>query len=287
MDDGLSWFKGETYCLIHRKYNDGCVMFISPTEPPELRAIGATDLLPEEFGADILWDSPLGRVGIQRKVFPGDFLSSVHDDRLYEGLKKMKQLDIAILLLEGKQLFTTEGQLIRDRNGKRSAWSRDQHRNYLTSVQLRGIQYAHTDSLSDTIGYVNNLRMWTYKGDHRSLDIRSAARGDAWGTITNVDYQRHLLQGLPGVGPKQADAIIQTLGFIFGLTVGEDELMTVPGIGKGRARKIAKVFENGHQPEHTDGLPMPVVPGDSEVVGEGRDVVPDPSLPGLEENMPG
>jgi ERCC4-type nuclease len=218
-------------------------MFIAPTEPPQLRALGVCTLMPEQYGVDIMWNSELGLIGIQRKVFPGDFLASVHDGRLNKEYQQMKALDVAILLLEGRDHWTTEGQLIRDRNGKRTSWSRTQHRNYLASVQLRGIQLATTESLPDTINYIGDMRVWTNKGEHHGLDIRPAAKGDGWGKVTNADYQRHLIQGLPGIGPKQAEALLQHLGMIFSLRVTEEELMEVPGIGRRRATAIRKVFE--------------------------------------------
>lgn len=236
------------YCSLHRTWTDDfherCAVFVAPTEPERLKAIGLSSLLPEEYGVDILWESELGRVGIQRKVFPGDFLASVHDGRLNKEYAQMRSLDLAYLLLEGKEFWTEEGALIRDPSGVRRAWSRDQHRNYLASVQLRGVMVLSSDDLSDTLRMVAALRVWSNKPDHHSLDTRPNPSGDQWGKVTNLDYQSHILQGLPGIGPKQSQGIIATLGFPLCLREGVDReaLMTVPGIGKGRADKILRVF---------------------------------------------
>jgi ERCC4-type nuclease len=218
-------------------------MFISPTEPPALREIGAVAMLPEEYGADILWQSKLGLVGIQRKEFPNDFLASVHDGRLNTQLAQMKSLDIAVLLLEGRANWTIDGQLIRNRNGKRHAWNRDSHRNYLASVQLRGVQVQYSESLVDTISFIQTFSRWTNKNSHHGLDNRPAAGGPQWGTVSNEDYVRYLYSSLPGINAILADSISQTLGMIFRLDVTEEELMSVPGIGKGRAKNIMKVFK--------------------------------------------
>lgn len=217
-------------------------MFISPTEPEVLRDIGVTSSQPEEYGVDVLWQSKLGLVGIQRKEFPNDFLASVHDGRLNREYAMMKSLDVAVLLLEGKGQWTSEGRLIRGHNGKRHAWDRTQHRNYLASVQLRGVQVQTTDNIRDTIKFVQDLRRWSSKDHHLGLDTRPAARGTQWGSIENDDYVKYLYMSLPGIGPVQADALLQHLGMIFRLDVGEEELQTVPGIGKGRAKKIVRVF---------------------------------------------
>jgi ERCC4-type nuclease len=208
-----------------------------------LRDIGVTSSLPEQYGVDVMWKSKLGVIGIQRKEFPNDFLASVHDGRLNREYAQMKALDVAVLVLEGRASWTTEGVLIKDRNGKRHPWNKQQHRNYLASVQLRGIQVHNTESLRDTIDFVNHLHGWSEKDSHTGLDSRPAAQGPQWGTASNEDYVRYLYQSLPGINTVLATAIHQHLGMIFRLEVGEEELMTVPGIGKGRAKNIVKVFQ--------------------------------------------
>lgn len=247
MYDALS--EPQFFCLVHRHYTTDprCQVFIAPTEPDALKALGLVKLLPEEYGVDVMWESELGKVGVQRKVFPGDFLASVHDGRLNKEFAQMKALDVAYLLLEGRSetgAWTTEGELVRDRAGKRWPWNRTQHRNFLASVQLRGIGVLHSDDLRDTCTLVQRLRLWTDKRDHHSLDSRPGARGDLWGQVSNADYQDHILQGIPGIGPKQAAAIRQHLGFPLCLRDGidRDRLMEVPGIGKGKADKIMRVF---------------------------------------------
>lgn len=221
-------------------------MFIAPTEKFLLKYnIGICSPLPEDYGADILWNSELGLVGIQRKEFPGDFLASVHDGRLYREFQQMRELDVAVLLMEGRPTWTTEGQLIRSNGGKRTTWNKTQHRNYLASVQLRGIQIQSTDSVADTVKFIVGFKEWTEKPDHTALVTRPGPKGDRWGKVSNKDFQSHLLQSLPGIGPKQAEAIIQHFGGVpFRLAVSVEELMEVPGIGKGRAEKIVRTFKN-------------------------------------------
>lgn len=220
-------------------------MFIGPTEPSQFKSLGVSNLITEQYGVDFLWESELGLVGVQRKQFPSDFLASVHGDRLYREFMQMKDLDLAVLMLEGQAHWTTEGLLIRDRNDSRSPWTKTQHRNYLHSVQMRGCQVAHTDSIGDSINYLMDLQVWTNKADHNSLDVRPGPPKSGWGRLTNLDFQKHMLQGLPGIGPKQASLILEHVGMPMMLRVGVEELMQVPGIGKGRAEKIVKVFSNG------------------------------------------
>lgn len=231
------------------------MVFISPTEPPTIKELGVVSSMPERYGVDIMWNSKLGTIGVQRKVFPGDFLASMTDGRLTLEFNQMKQLDMAVLLLEGKPQWTTEGELVgsfgRGRQQRQYTWSRNQHRNYLTSVQMRNVYVQTSDSISDTVTYIRSMRMWSDKGDHSSLDRRptNIPQADPWGGVTNADYVRWLYQSLPGVGPRQASLIWEKLGVIFRLVVDAEDLQTVPGIGKGRAKKIVEVF--------SDKLPHP------------------------------
>lgn len=228
-------------------------MFISPSEPPMIQAIGIVSPLPEQYGVDILWNSRLGMIGIQRKQFPSDFLASTQDGRLNREYLQMKQLDIAMLLIEGIPRWTLEGELIGDTHrGKRSySWSRVQHRDYIASVQMRGIQVHSSDSLTDTVDFVNGLRVWSDKRDHHSLDQRpdksgrlkeAAEQDDVWGSISSSSYIQYLYQSLPGVGPAKAGAIYRQLGMIFRLTVSQEELEMVPGMGKRGASMIVEMF---------------------------------------------
>lgn len=220
-------------------------MFISPTEPKALHDIGVISSLPEQHGVDVMWESKLGTVGVQRKVFPADFLASVHDGRLALEFQQMKQLAIPVLLLEGRQNWTTEGELYGSfgNPGRSYTWTRTQHRNYLTSVQLRGVQVQTSDSIADTIDYLYGLRLWADKGDHHSLDRRPKPQADVpWRRVSNEDWVKWLYQSWPNIGPKQAGMIYKHLGVILRLTVGAEDLVSVPGIGKGIANRIMEIM---------------------------------------------
>lgn len=218
-------------------------MFVSPTEPKQIKELGIVSSLPEQYGVDIIWDSQMGKVGVQRKVFPGDFLASVHDGRLRREYGQMGGLDLAVLLLEGKGQWTTDGKLIQNRgqsNG-RYQWGRNQHRNYLTSVQLRGIVVHHSDSIQDTLSFIEELQVWSDKGDHDSLSRRGAPTG-VWGIKTNRDWQEYFVQGIPNTGPKKARALLDNVGFPFEIKVSDEEMLSVPGIGKTWVKNLRKVF---------------------------------------------
>lgn len=216
------------------------VIYVSPTEPTALKDIGLVSMISEEHGADVYWQVGEQDHGVQRKEFPGDFLSSVFDGRLGEQLDKMDVLDIKYLILEGNPFWTNEGKLMHTRWG----WTISQHTKLLASIQARGVQIHHTRHIPDTVERVEDLVEWSKKPAHNSLNRRASPSKDKWGRRNNHLWRRHFIQGLPDIGPVQAEAIMSALGFPFQLTVTREDLMGVPGIGKKRAEKISRVFQS-------------------------------------------
>jgi ERCC4-type nuclease len=215
-------------------------VLISSTEPPQLRALGRSSLVPEQYGADILWLSRLGLVGVQRKEMPGDFLASVSDGRLANQVGRMQGLDVRVLVLEGRPQWTTDGVLMADWG---QTWTRSQHRKFLWSMRREGVWVEWSDQLMDTVELVKDLLAWTNKKNHVSLQRRPAARG-AWGKASNREWQLHLLQSFDGIGPMQAGKLIDAFDGDVPLawTVEGRELERVPGIGKKKAQKMVEAI---------------------------------------------
>ncbi len=58
--------------------------------------------------------------------------------------------------------------------------------------------------------------------------------------------QRYILQGLPGIGSKRAERLLETFGSVEGvITASSEELASVEGIGKHVAEKIRWVVREG------------------------------------------
>lgn len=149
----------------------------------------------------------------------------------------MKQLDVAILLVEGRLRWTSDGIL----SSSRSKWTRDMHLGLLFSVQSSGIWINSTESLAETREYLSRLELWMMKGKHSGLNTRPKPQ-TIWGDRRDSDYCVHFIQGLDGVGPGVAKAIYDKFGFPFKLTVTQKDLETVPGVGPKRAEKIWRLF---------------------------------------------
>ncbi len=220
------------------------MLLVSPTEPEQLQLLGILSWIPENFGADILFSEQGKLIGVQRKTFPADFIASLHDGRLAKEVAQMKQLDIAILLLEGRPRWTMDGELIRDYSAGQS-FNRSGFRNLCYSIwDVYGIIVDWTDDSNDTVAAIMSLKSWAGKSEHLTL-VRRPKTQDPWGdSLTNKDYGLHLLQSLPGVGPKLAANIYDAFGRVpLRWDVEKSELAMVPGIGKVRLGQLWKLFE--------------------------------------------
>lgn len=211
-------------------------MLVSAAEPASLRAIGQYSPLPEQYGADFLIPCPVGMVGVQRKEIH-DLIASRADGRLARELAQMKQLDIAILLVEGRLRWTPDGQL----STSRSKWTRAMHLGLLFSIQSSGIWVNSSTDLGDSKEYLTCLESWFQKETHKGIMTRPKPQ-TAWGQRTDRDWAVHVIQSFDGIGPGVAGAIFDKFGLPLKWTVSESDLQTVPGVGKKRAGKIWSVL---------------------------------------------
>jgi ERCC4-type nuclease len=216
---------------------------VSPSEPPALKALGRATMLPESFGADVLFPSRLGLVGVQRKEFPGDFMASVHDGRLSQQRSQLQRCAVRLLVLEGRGQWSTDGELIVPFG---PGWTASQHRRYLWSVQLDGIWVSSTDNLQQTIELVEDLAAWTAKASHGRADRPKPRGSGGWGKATDRDWGVHLLQGIDGLGPDTAGRVIDHFGRVpLAWTATAEELGEVHGLGPKRVAKMVKALGDG------------------------------------------
>jgi ERCC4-type nuclease len=211
---------------------------VAPTEPRVIKTLGKVSSIPETKGADILLAVAGGLAAIQRKEI-SDLIASVHDGRLAKELAQMRSLPFAILIVEGRLKWSSEGVLLgRDFGGP---WTRTAHRNLLMSVQMQGVKVESTDDANDTVAAVLNLHDYLSK-KHNSL-LRRPGPTSVWGTKSSADWQAHLLQGLDGVGPELADRIVKKFGRVpLRWDCDEKELMSVDGVGPKRAKKMMEAL---------------------------------------------
>lgn len=217
------------------------MILVSPAEPPTLRAIGESNSLSETYGADILITGYEKLIGIQRKQFPGDFLSSLSDGRLQTSLQKLTQCTMGLLVLEGKPAWSYTGALMGYSYGQGRTYTRNHLRALLFSVQSElGIATQWTDSITDTIELVRDLENWAQKDEHDTLYTRPNLRKPD--TVRKIDKRYRaawVLQGVEGLGYTRACAIYDHFGRLpLQWDVTEKELMKVPGVGKGTVKRM-------------------------------------------------
>lgn len=214
-------------------------MLVSPSEPKHLRDLGQTSIVPERYGSDFLWASPVfGLVGVQRKEL-SDFVASVIDGRLNMEIGQMKQLGLSLLVLEGVPSWTNDGYAM----WTRTRWSMSQHLGKLWSVQLNGCWIVSSQEVTETSTLIYAFMRWTAKQRHIG-SARVGPTGDEWGKSGNREWGIHLLQGFRGIGPRQASAIYDYFGGVpLRWDVGVFDLMEVDGIGEKRAEGMVKALD--------------------------------------------
>lgn len=216
---------------------------VSPAEPAVLREAGTQNSIAEEYGADVLIPGNGFFLGVQRKAFPGDFLSSLNDGRLHSSLIKLTKCEVRVLLLEGRPSWTTSGFLVSDY----AQFSRAQLRGLLMSAHYElGVHTLWTDSLTDTIDVLRDLSRWASKDRHDSLFSRPGVNDPYMNRRKWSDEDRavFVLQGFDGIGPELARRIYRHFGRLpLRWDATEDELGEVNGLGPGRIAKMKKVVK--------------------------------------------
>lgn len=209
-------------------------MLVSPAEPERLRAIGTVSSRPEKYGADFMFFAHKQWIGIQRKEI-SDLIASLADGRLSREVAQMQSLDQRILIVEGSVRFSNDGEMMDRPFGQKL--TEKQWKGLLWSVRAKDIWVDYTTDIDNTIDWLTWFESWFKRDKHNSLDRRPGPVS-LWGNPTNSDYQRHLVMGLPGVGPELADRIVKLFGVPFGWRISYEDLLTIDGIGPKKAKSI-------------------------------------------------
>ena len=210
-------------------------LVVAPTEPAAFRAIAdVVSMASERMGVDAMWSTKnWGMVGVQRKEYR-DLISSVADGRLAREIAQMQRLGLAVLMIEGRMRWSTEGELM----DNYARWNKRSHRGLIRSIQSKGVWVETTESVTDTIEAVQDLMRWTERERHNSLDRRPKPTG-AWGKADQRDFALHLLQGVDGVGPVLAESVLDTFRTVpWEWSCSFEELLAVPGMGPKTAEKM-------------------------------------------------
>lgn len=188
----------------------------------------AISSLVEKRGVDYLWRGHGGWYGVQRKT-ADDLVASVQDDRL---AREIGQMVSGVVL----PMIGVEGRM-RNWAGK---VTEEAFEKMLLSVQYQGVAVRRCRDASDLYEWLCVMYEWSQRA-HSTGMVRPKPAGD-WGKVTNVHWQSHMLQGLPGIGPELANRIVETVGNPLGLRVPIGDLAAVKGVGPKTIARIVEVF---------------------------------------------
>lgn len=231
-------------------------ILVSPAERPPFDALGPASSVVEEYGCDFLaygaerpgTEQARGFiVGVQRKTFPGDFLSSIRDGRFATLLPKIVQADMRLLVLEGQPRWTTSGALMNYDYGRAKEFRRSHLRSMLLSLEwVWGVNTVWTDDPLDTVEFLKGLDGWATKDHHEALGVRPGAPVQFKGREPKKrDLAVHFLQGVRGWGPEVARRVFDEFERVpLSLSPGDAErLLSVEGVGEKRLEALRRLVE--------------------------------------------
>ena len=166
------------------------------------------------------------RVAVERKS-AADFASSIIDRRLFNQVEELEAYDLVIFLVEGPALYEVTNV---HPNAIRGALS------YL--VVLEGMSLLRTENAEDSAAYLATMARHEQEGLGYEISHHQARR-----SASPKLQKRYLVEDLPGIGPKMADALLKEFGTLRALfNAGEEELRKVYGIGPKRAASICALL---------------------------------------------
>ncbi|MDE1811006.1 MAG: hypothetical protein KGH66_03125 [Candidatus Micrarchaeota archaeon] len=193
----------------------------------------------ESNGLEVRLDTlPVGdyaisdRVCVERKTI-SDFESSMMSGRLFDQIDRLKRAyAFPILILEGEyEDFRLKSKVI---NGA------------IASLYIdHGINIMHSHGERNTAEMIAGLAKHESDGKPNEPSAKGSAR-----SLSQADFQEHVVGNLPGVGPKLARALLERFGSIRAIAdAGIEELMEVEKVGEKKAQAIHDTMNAGYGKE--------------------------------------
>jgi len=166
------------------------------------------------------------RVAVERKT-RADFEKSVIDMRLFEQLKRLgESYPRVVLAVEGE--------------GGAGMLSRESLMGAYSSVLADfGASIFFTRNAEKTAELVFSIAKHEQLAGKKPMRVCGARKG-----LTLAQNQKAIVEMLPMVGPKIAEALLEHFGSVWGVfNASEEELLGVEGMGKKRARAIRNAID--------------------------------------------
>lgn len=158
-----------------------------------------------------------------------DFIASIMDARLFGQVKRMKdEFQRVVFLLERDPFKTPSGMQPEAIRGAIS---------YLMAIE--GVSVVNVPTPKEAAELMMTMARHVQEG----LGYIPALRGAKPKNVS--DLQQFLIEGLPGIGPKTAQGLLQHFGSARAVfSASAEELLKAPGIGKVSAQKIVDLLSS-------------------------------------------
>jgi ERCC4-type nuclease len=166
---------------------------------------------------------------VERKT-PVDLVSSVRDGRLWRELDKMKSSGLVSYLLVEGPLSLIE---------RFTDWSQSSVAGLLVSVSDGwGVPVLWAPSQPWTVSYLLSMARRARREEKRSYPLRVVPK-----RAEPREAMLAVVEGLPGVGPERAEALLKKFGTLSALfSASAEELEQVEGVGEKTARRLEELF---------------------------------------------
>lgn len=152
--------------------------------------------------ADLSIPLATGLLLIERKT-PSDFLSSISDGRLFDQCERMANSGkFSAIILHGNLILTADNEVIAD--GRKTDWTAKAVRAAINAVQWSGTAFMQVPPN----GYAEAVAdlMQLASKDHTQKPRKRAI------TFPPLDERVEFLAGIPGIGPKRAQSLLEFVG---------------------------------------------------------------------------
>lgn len=182
---------------------------------------------PEHPKADFIVGS--GALAVQRKTV-NDFVGSLRDGLKDDLFRLRSAHQMSALLIEGSYKIHAGEIAVRRGRTYEPVLSVEAYQNFLLSQQLRGTMLIRTANLTETCAMLAGADKYL-RGDDRTPPVREP------------DKPSDMLQLVPSVGPKTAEALVAEYGDAWTAITRLDDWDEVDGIGQKTKQKAIDWFK--------------------------------------------
>jgi len=168
-------------------------------------------------------------VAIERKTV-ADFISSMIDKRLLKQMEELQQYEKKLLIIEG-----IDEQEIYNENSEKGVGA-NAIRGFLLSIVLKHkIPTLFSKNAEDTAKFIARIAL----KKEQEMSIRAIKK-----TLNKKEQMQFILEGFPGIGPKNAKKLLEKLGNLQNIfSAPQEELKKIIG----KKAEVFRILWEDHQ----------------------------------------